>query len=303
MTMTTSNGRELHNGSRPFIFVLLALLLIQGSTAKHEPLPTSNHTHTPWNNHTGNWTGWNNSSGNQTPTPTVILSNENVMVVNQGNFTIITYTDGTSFTVPYTGGDPDNGGPGLLVSNFDTVQDSFFLYGAVPPAYESDMIPYEYMHVDAGATIYVSVPLLWSGRIVRGLDSVNLDGNSHNLGTWVEYHIDNTSQIWGDVSLIAGNDGAAFLAGTDNQGQSGGFTQDLLANAPADALEAKSDGTLVLAPTVGGTSPDTSTAALNYYISIPGLQESTYCSNNPAYAPSINSLNGRFQVNFYPGRL
>lgn len=68
----------------------------------------------------------------------------------------------------YTNGDRDYGDLGVFITNADTVKkQAFFVYHNL-----CDYIPYKYIWVEANATEFVSVPLGFEGRIVRGNEEV-----------------------------------------------------------------------------------------------------------------------------------
>ena len=97
----------------------------------------------------------------------------------------------------------------------------------------------------------------FEGRIVRG-DWSYFDGQKHLLGTWVELAFAPDGLVYGDISLLEGNDGAAMIQSLDGYHNARGFTFDVLESAPRDAWAQKSDGTWCLDKIVG---PDANYAA------------------------------------------
>lgn len=152
----------------------------------------------------------------------------------------------TCATTPIlTWGDDNDGGFGVTIENADTDWAGFYVY------YNScDDIPYKYIWVDAGATEFLSLPSDFQGRITRGVDAYNLDGDAQLLATWLELTVDGTL-MYGDVSLIRGCDGATLMWSLDDSGAWKGFTQDILEGAPIDAYAEKADGEWVIAATEG----------------------------------------------------
>lgn len=131
---------------------------------------------------------------------------------------------------------------------------------------------------------------------MRG-DVTNFNGKKHLLGTWAElnWHANGTGSTWGDVSLLQGNDGAVVIQSLDGNPRIKGFTDDLLSNAPADALAQKATGSWCLDKIIG---PDANNITREW--------EGRFLSPWVVYLeddidPVINSDNGRFQVTFYEG--
>lgn len=85
---------------------------------------------------------------------------------------------------------------------------------------------------------------------MRG-DWTYLDGQKHMLGTWVEVSYTPEGMIYGDISLLEGNDGAAMIESMDGYQNSRGFTFDLLEHAPGDAWAQKTTGSWCLDKIVG----------------------------------------------------
>lgn len=153
------------------------------------------------------------------------------------------YACATSATL--TWGDTDTGGIGVTIENADTDWRGFYIY------YNScDYIPYKYIWIAAGATEFVSLPSDFQGRIVRGVDAYNLDGEPQLLATWLEITMTD-GIMYTDISLIRGCDGASLIWSLDGSGAWKGFTQWILDGAPTGAYDEKNDGQWVLAATEG----------------------------------------------------
>ncbi len=120
----------------------------------------------------------------------------------------------------------------------------------------------------------------------------------HNLGTWIELSWEGppTNRSWGDVSLLEGCDGAAMLASTDGSGVTTGFTTNILIGAPYAALANKTDGSVVLAKTVGD---DGNFATVQYELGL--LDPTTQAFIVQSYKPVILTTNGRWDLTWYPG--
>ena len=138
------------------------------------------------------------------------------------------------------GDDPTStGSGGIFIANADVEPRGFYIYHHVP---------YKYIWVGGGGeTRFVALPPLFQGRVTRGLDAWNLQGNPQLLATWFEFSLDDAGWIWGDVSLIRGCDGGALFWATDGSGAWKGFDQpSLLVGAPPAAYARKDSGVLVL---------------------------------------------------------
>ncbi|KAI0143443.1 hypothetical protein GGR57DRAFT_508146 [Xylariaceae sp. FL1272] len=143
-------------------------------------------------------------------------------------------------TLIFTWGDEDTGGTGITINNADSNYQGFYIY------YNNcDTIPWKYIWIAGGGTEFVSIPDDFQGRVVRGIDSQNLDGQSHTLGSWLELGHD-SSGLWGDVSLIRGCDGGILMWTTDGSNAWKGFTQWILDGAPDGAYDEKTDGQWVI---------------------------------------------------------
>lgn len=133
----------------------------------------------------------------------------------------------------------------------------------------------------------------FEGRIVRG-DIVNLDGQKHLLGTWVEIEWFNGTS-YGDVSLLQGNDGPAMIQSLDESNKSRGFAVDLITNAPGAAMAQKSTGSWCLDMIVG---LDGNNVTRDWELQFLSPWE-VYLENDKD--PVIDSNNQRFVVTFYDG--
>ncbi|KAI0853395.1 hypothetical protein F5Y00DRAFT_100941 [Daldinia vernicosa] len=187
--------------------------------------------------------------------------------------------------------DGDQGGAGIQLSNRGNGTRSFFVYEN-----SCDSIPLKYVNVTAGETKFVALPSLFQGRIVRGSE-VNLDGQPHTLGTWLEIGLDGTGKGYGDISLIRGCDGPVTLAANDGTNVTTGFDDlTVLADAPEDIFETGSDGSKVIQATEGLLSAVVEPVR-DYLASKLGYEKAyldDYHGN-----PVICSSNERFNATFY----
>ncbi|KAI1763543.1 hypothetical protein GGR53DRAFT_362077 [Hypoxylon sp. FL1150] len=189
----------------------------------------------------------------------------------------------------------DTNGRGVQLENGDSQSRSFFVY-----ANSCDSIPLQYVTLSAGQDAFISLPQGFQGRIVRGTTDVNLDGQPHLLGTWLEIGFDaNDAMGYADVSLIRGCDGAVTVAAMDGTGASTGFTQDVLSGAPDDALQANDAGAMVIKATEGLLSAIVS-ASRDYLASVLGYDKA-YIDDFHGN-PVIASNNQRFSATFYAGK-
>lgn len=217
----------------------------------------------------------------------------------------------------FTWGDDDNGGPGVFITNADTKNwQAFYVYHDT-----CDSIPFKYTWIRAGSTQFISLPPLFEGRISRGSDEVssdtchpctrarlqttdtlkwNLGGIARPLGTWFEFALDNSSWIWGDISLIRGCDGPVIMWSLDTSGSWKGFTRNILDGAPPEAYAMKPSGQWVLEATKawnGSINPvprdwELQTVGAGY----------AYIDDDHG-APVIVSKNGRFGTYWFQGRI
>lgn len=123
---------------------------------------------------------------------------------------------------------------------------------------------------------------------------MNLNGQKHLLGTWVEIEWFNGSS-YGDISVLQGNDGAAMIQSLDGYNKTRGFALDILTNAPRTALAQKATGSWCLDMIVG---PDGNNATRDWELQFLS-PEDVYLGNDKD--PVIDSSTERFVVTFYQG--
>lgn len=195
-------------------------------------------------------------------------------------------------------GDIDDGKRiGLVVNNKDKVARSFFVYKN-----NCDCVPVKYITIPAQDHRFISFTSDFKGRIVRGTEAVNLDGKSHNLGTWMEFSWDADGKGWADVSLIKGCDGAVDFVAIDGIGAGAGFNDDVLTGAPNGAYLKKTSGSPVIMQTESLSDPnDINTTPRDWLFSQLKVWSKAYIDDHHGN-PDICSVNGRFSINFYPGR-
>ena len=87
-----------------------------------------------------------------------------------------------------------------------------------------------------------------------------------------------------------------MVAATDGSGAIAGFSIDIISGAPPSTLTAKTDGSLVLAKTVGDFANNDTIA---YELGL--LSPITQAFIVQAYKPVIATLNGRWEITMYAG--
>ena len=197
-------------------------------------------------------------------------------------------------TPTFTWGDADNGGKGVQITNADSDWRGFYIYHN-----SCDYVPYKYIWVNAGETMFVSLPAGFEGRITRGVDSTMLSGSPQLLASWFELSYDSAGVGWADVSLIRGCDGGVLTWSLDNSGAWKGFTQWILDGAPSGAYDMKNDGQWVLKYTENNDG-SINTAPRDWEIQKVGA-EYVYVDDNHG-SPVIASSNGRFGTYWPAGR-
>ncbi len=87
-----------------------------------------------------------------------------------------------------------------------------------------------------------------------------------------------------------------MIAGTDGSGIVAGFSLDIVRGAPPAALTSKSDGSPVLAKTVGDFANNDT---IDYELGL--LSPVSQAFIVQAYKPVIATTNGRWEITMYPG--
>lgn len=108
----------------------------------------------------------------------------------------------------------------------------------------------------AGKREFVTLDQYFKGRVQRG---------NTIPATWVEFQMmaDDDGNAHGDVSLEQGCDGAATITPFGG-GPTGGFTDDVVTNAPKEAKVKKEDGTEAVASTEGNWMGGPNQAAIDH---------------------------------------
>ncbi|KAK9791656.1 hypothetical protein AB5N19_01908 [Seiridium cardinale] len=198
-----------------------------------------------------------------------------------------------------TTGDTDDGKKtGITVHNKDSQARSFFIYKN-----NCDCLPVKYISVPANGKKFIAMAAGFQGRMMRGTEAANLDGKSHALGTWMEFSWDADGKGWADVSLIKGCDGAVDVTAADGVGAQTGFNDDVLDGAPAGAYRLKAvSGSKVIMETESLTDASViNTTPRDWLYKEIGVWTKAYIDDHHGN-PDICSANGRFDINFYPGR-
>lgn len=144
--------------------------------------------------------------------------------------------------------------------------------------------------VGPDATTFVDLPISFKGRVQRGIQLP---------ATWVEFQISasNDNAAHGDISLQQGCDGATTINAKDGSGRPNGFSQDILSNAPAAAVQNKRDGTKALATTMGNWMTEPNQAAIDYENRVVG-QQHAYITGGTG-TDDVASGNNCIAVTFY----
>ncbi|MCJ1234820.1 hypothetical protein MMC14_002783 [Varicellaria rhodocarpa] len=191
-------------------------------------------------------------------------------------------------------GDKDDNGPGIILSNKSGREESYFFYdnywngnGTAGANFDH---PLKSVRLRPHTSAFVNLPDTFKGRVQRGTTLP---------ATWAEFQLDasNDHKAHGDISLEQGCDGAATISSTDGTHHVGGFTEDILKNAPEAALVKKPDGSEALATTVGNWMSGPNQEAIDYERKIVG-QRKAYITGGTG-TDDIASSNRRLAVDFY----
>ena len=200
-----------------------------------------------------------------------------------------------SFTSNALTTQPRDQGLGIQLTNSGNLQQTFYFYknfwegdGTAGVNFDSPNDPPTTLA--PGASTFVDLPTSFKGRVQRG-NSIP--------ATWVEFQVsasdDNAAH--GDVSLEQGCDGAATISSTDGSNVMGGFTNDVLSDAPVAALFTRPDGVKAIASTMGNWIAPANQAAVEYLNRAVG-QSKAYITGGPG-VPDIASKNNVLAVVFY----
>ncbi|KAK3361772.1 hypothetical protein B0T24DRAFT_538399 [Lasiosphaeria ovina] len=191
----------------------------------------------------------------------------------------------------YTEGDSDQG-KGVWIKNSDSQRRGFYAYHN-----SCDAVPFKHIWINGGDTRFISFPDRWEGRITRGDDGSNLNGQPQLLATWLEFSLDQNGWIWGDVSLIRGTDGAVRMWTSDGSNQERGFSQNVIDSAPGNVIAYKPNGARVIMNTEGPGGAIT--PARDYLLNVVGAGNAYI--DDAHGNPVITSTNGRFSTEWYAG--
>ncbi|KAH0553186.1 hypothetical protein GP486_006634 [Trichoglossum hirsutum] len=186
-------------------------------------------------------------------------------------------------------------GPGILVSNKGTESTEYCFFnnlsngdGYAVPNFDN---PDTCVTIDAGACKFVPLSLSFKGRVQRGKTIPS---------TWVEFQTaaSNDGQAHGDISIEQGCDGAAVIRSNDGSGRQGGFTIDIVSEAPGSAtMIRQSDGKRVLASTMGNWLAPANNDAIQWASSKIDASK-TYIVGGTG-VEDVASANNVFEVDFY----
>lgn len=137
---------------------------------------------------------------------------------------------------------------------------------------------------------FVALPESFKGRVQRG---------KLIPATWAEFQVaaDNDHKAWGDISLEQGYDGPAMIRAADGSKQANGFTNEILAGAPAAAKQKRSDGVECIASTMGNWMGGKNQAAIDYEKKVVG-QTKAYIEGG-AGTHVVSSKNKILIIEFY----
>lgn len=119
--------------------------------------------------------------------------------------------------------------------------------------------------------------------------------------TWAEFQVaaDNDHKARGDNSLEQGYDGPAIIRANHGSKQANGFTDEILAAAPAAAKQERSNGVECIASTVGSSMGGKNQAAIDYEKKVVG--QKAYVEGGSG-TDAFNSRNKILVIEFYQFR-
>ena len=192
-------------------------------------------------------------------------------------------------------GDPDHGGPGIILSNKSPRECTYFFFnnywngnGTAGANFDH---PDRSIELRPHTSAYISLPASFKGRVQRG---------KFIPATWAEFQLaaENNTGAWGDISLEQGYDGPAIIRSSSDGTHSNGFENDILPGAPAAAVTVRAqDKVRVLASTMGNWLGGPNHAAIDYENKVVG-QKKAYITGGEG-TDVVNSRNKRLAVEFY----
>lgn len=192
-------------------------------------------------------------------------------------------------------GDPDHGGPGIILSNKSSQECAYFFFnnywngnGTAGANFDK---PQTSITLHPHTSAFISLSESFKGRVQRG---------KFIPATWVEFQLAaaNGTGAWGDISLEQGYDGPAMIRSLDGSNYGNGFTRDILSGAPAAATAVRvQDGVRTLASTVGNWLGGPNQTAIEYENRVVG-QKKAYIVGGEGTSV-VNSKNKRLAVNFF----
>ena len=192
-------------------------------------------------------------------------------------------------------GDPDHGGPGIIVSNKSSRECAYFFFnnywngnGTAGANFDK---PQTSITLHPHTSAFISLSESFKGRVQRG---------KFIPATWVEFQLaaTNGTGAWGDISLEQGYDGPAMIRSLDGSNYGNGFTQDILPGAPAAAVAVRvNDGVRTLASTMGNWLGGPNQAAIEYENRAVGQKKAYIVGGEGTNV--VNSKNKRMAVDFF----
>jgi hypothetical protein len=192
-------------------------------------------------------------------------------------------------------GDPDHGGPGIIVGNKSSQECTYFFFnnywngnGTAGANFDK---PQTSVTLHPHTSAFISLSESFKGRVQRG---------KFIPATWVEFQLAaaNGTGAWGDISLEQGYDGPAMIRSLDGSNYGNGFTHDILPDAPAAAVTVRAqDGVRTLASTMGNWLGGPNQAAIEYENRVVG-QKKAYIVGGEGTSV-VNSKNKRMAVDFF----
>lgn len=189
---------------------------------------------------------------------------------------------------------PHAAGPGIILINQSHKEEAYFFYdnywngnGTAGANFDH---PLKSVKLAGGGATFVALSESFKGRVQRG---------TNIPATWAEFQINasNDHAAHGDISLEQGCDGAATISSTDGSKLLGGFTNDVLKDAPAAACVKKPDGSKAIASTMGNWMGGPNHAAIEYLEKVVG-QGKAYIVGGTG-TPDIASHNKCLAIDFY----
>ena len=184
-------------------------------------------------------------------------------------------------------------GPGIILTNKSKKKEHYAFYNNLwngdGKAGANFDHPDPQVTLEAGESKWIGLSEKFKGRVQRGTEIP---------ATWAEFQVAaDDGKAWGDISLQQGCDGAATIKPTDGGHTVGGFTEDIVKDAPATACTHKPDGQKALQTTVGNWSSGPNQAAIEWEKKHVGQQKAYIVGGSGTIV--VQSSNKCLAVDFY----